>query len=129
MRLGATRPAALMLALVAGCSSPKPPPHTVPELAADPQLLQGIMARCAAMGRRAAEADVECANARLAVERVGAAEESKHTDERGAEFERQREQRRQQEEQRRRATERAQPGFDPYSSPVGGEKPPEPAKP
>jgi hypothetical protein len=114
--------------LVAACGAPKPPPHTVPELAADPALLQGIVARCAA-DKRAAAGDVECANARLAVERIGADEESKHVGERGAEFERQREQRRLQEAQSRRAAERAQPAFDPYSSPVASEKLQEPAKP
>lgn len=118
----------LMLVGVAACSAPKPPPHTVAELSDDPVLLEGIVARCAA-DKRAAAGDLECANARLAVERIGAAEESKHVGERGAESERQRQQRRLQEEQDRRAAERAQPGFDPYTSPVASEKPQEPAKP
>jgi hypothetical protein len=122
--LGAT----VALAMVAACGAPKPLPHTVPELAADPVLLQGILARCSA-DRHAAATDVECANARLAVERIAAQEDSKHVDERGAEFERQREQRRLKEDQSRRAAERSQPGFDPYSSPVTGDKPADPAKP
>ncbi len=118
----------LTLAGVAACGAPKPPPHSVAELTGDPALLQGIVVRCAA-DKHAAAGDVECASARLAVERIAAAEESKRVGERGAEFERQREQRRLAEEQSRRAAERAQPGFDPYSSPVTSEKPQEPAKP
>jgi hypothetical protein len=128
MRRLTTLGVTLAVAMFAACSAPKPPPHTVPELATDPELMQGILARCAA-DRHAAATDVECANARLAVERIAAQEESKHVDERGAEFERQREQRRQKEESSRRATERSQPGFDPYSSPVTGDRPADPAKP
>lgn len=126
-RLG-TLTATLVLTVVAGCGAPNPPPHTVPELAEDPELLQGIIVRCAA-NKRLAETDVECENARAALERVAKAEESKHVDERGAEFERQRQLRRLQEEQSKRAAERAQPGFDPYSSPVATDKPADPAKP
>ena len=118
----------MYLACLAGCGGPAPAPHTVSELADDPPLLQGIMQRCAADARAAAQ-DIECINARLAVERTAAQEDSKHTDERGADFERQREQHRLQEEQRRRAAERAQPGFDPYSSPVTVDKPPDTTKP
>jgi hypothetical protein len=128
MRSLATLTATLTLVFMTGCGTPKPPPHTVAELADDPVLLQGISARCTA-DKRAAAQDVECANARLAVERLAAQEESKHVDERGAAFERQREQRRVQEDRSRRAAERAEPGFDPYSSPVAGDKPPEPARP
>ncbi len=126
MRSLATLAGTLCLACFAGCGAPTP--HTVSELADDPLLLQGIMERCAA-DKRAAAADVECTNARLAIERAAAAEESKHTNERGADFERQREQHRLQEEQRRRAAERAQPGFDPYSSPVSVDKPADSTKP
>lgn len=128
MRRLATLGATLIVACAAGCGAPAPPPHSVQELAGDPALLQGVVARCAA-DRHAAATDVECANARLAVERLGAEEESKRSGERGVEFERQREQRRVQEEQKRRAAERAQPGFDPYSSPVTGDKPEDPARP
>jgi hypothetical protein len=128
MRRLFTLGAALALAIAVACGAPKPPPHTMHELADDPVLLQGILARCAA-DKRATAADIECANARLAVERVAAQEESKRVPERGAEFERQREQRRLQEEQSRRAAERSQPGFDPYSSPVAGEKSGDPPRP
>ncbi len=120
--------AAIALASLAACESPAPVPHTVPELAADPVLREGILARCAA-DKHAAAHDVECANARLAVERTAVEEDSKHTGERGAEFERQREQLRLLDEQRRRAAERSKPGFDPYSSPVATEKPADAPKP
>lgn len=116
-----------MLLGIVGCGTPRPPPHTVSELIADPVLLQGIAARCGA-DKRAAAQDTECANARLAIERLAAEEESQHSGERGAQFEREREKRRLQEEQTRRASERAQPGFDPYSSPVTSDKPAEPER-
>jgi len=128
MRHPATLVATLTLVGVAACGGPPPPPHSVAELTDDPALLQGIVARCAA-DQRAAKGDVECANARLAVERIAAEEESRHVGERGAEFERQREQRRAQEDQSRRAAERAHPDFDPYTSPVANEKPQESLKP
>ena len=128
MRHLATLATALALTGVAACGSPKPAPHSVAELADDPVLLQGIAVRCAA-DKHAAASDADCVNARLAVERLAAAEEAKHVGERGAEFERQREQRRVAEDQKRRATEGAQPGFDPYSSPITSEKPLDPAKP
>ena len=120
--------ATLTLIGVAGCSAPKPPPHSVAELTDDPALLQGIVVRCAA-DKHAAASDVECTNARLAVERIASVEESKRVGERGAEFERQREQRRLQEDQDRRAADRARPGFDPYTSPVTTEKTQEQARP
>jgi hypothetical protein len=125
------RATAIVLSLAAalvGCGAPKPSPHTVAELVADPILLQGIVVRCSG-DKRAAASDLECTNARLALERVGAAEEAERVGPRGAEFQRQREQRRQQEEQGRRAAERAQPGFDPYTSPVTTDKPEASAKP
>ena len=128
MRSRATLAATLTVACVAGCGAPQPPPRTVPELAADPILLQGIIARCATNPGTAAQ-QVECANARLAVERVAREEEANRSGQRDTAFEHLREQRRLQEEQSRRAAERAQPGFDPYSSPVTSDKPPEPAKP
>ena len=128
MKKRATRTAALVAVGLAGCGAPKPLPHTVTELMADTVLLQGIMARCAA-DARAAAADVECTNARLAVDRIGAEEDSRHSVERGAAFDRQREQHRVQEDQSRRAAEHAKPGFDPYSSPVTSDKPPAPTKP
>jgi hypothetical protein len=128
MRSLCTLAAASLVALVAACGAPKPPPHTVAELAADPELLQGIMVRCTA-NKRLAATDIECEYARAALERVAKAEESKHVDERGAEFERQRQLRRLQEEQSKRAAERAQPGFDPYSSPVATDKSSDPRKP
>jgi len=127
MRILAALTATFLLPLVAGCEAPKPPPYTVTELAGDAQLLQGIAARCAA--DKHAATDVECTNARLAIERVAAEGEAKRTAEHDAAFERQRERRRLQDEQSARAAERAQPGFDPYSSPVATDKAADPAKP
>ncbi|MBS0394652.1 MAG: EexN family lipoprotein [Proteobacteria bacterium] len=115
-----------MTALLAACGAPPPPPHSVGDLAEDPELLQGIVARCATEAH--ASADVECSNARLAVERLAAEEDARRSSERGAAFERQREQRRERDEQKRRAAEQTGQ-FDPYSSPVSADKPAEAPKP
>lgn len=91
------------------------------ELKADPLVLQGLLARCAA-DKRAAARDIECANARLAIDQLGGVQDREQSSERGAEFDRQREQRRQRDEQQKRST--ASPAFDPYSSPVAQDRPP-----
>ncbi|MBS0373254.1 MAG: EexN family lipoprotein [Proteobacteria bacterium] len=127
MRILLLAAAACAAAALTGCGSPKVAPHTASELEADPSLLQGILARCAE-NKRAAENDADCVNARLAVARLAAAEESRHTSERGAQFEREREQRRDREERSRKAAEGTQGSFDPYSSPVSTETPADPPK-
>ena len=118
------RIASVLAALaVAGCGAPAPRARTVAELAEDPAVLQGLLARCAA-DKRAATADPECANARLAMERLGREEDAKRNAERAAEFERQRARRRAaQDEAAKKAAAAANPTFDPYSAPVGPEPP------
>jgi hypothetical protein len=108
-----------MLAMLAmgGCGAPDPRPRTVDELAADPIVLQGLVARCAADGRAAAN-DVECTNARLATERLGNALDAERRRVHEEEFARQRERRRAAEEAQRRAEAEARPPFDPYTAPV-----------
>jgi hypothetical protein len=103
--------------LIGGCGVTESRPRTVAELEADSAVLPGLITRCNA-DRRAAAADVECANARQAMEHIAAAEETRHLAEREAEFERQRELRRAREDRERRAAAAAQPSFDPYSSPL-----------
>jgi hypothetical protein len=97
-------------------------PHTVADLVADPAVLQGIAARCAA-DRQAAAADADCGKARQAMEQIAAEEDARHAGERDQEFARHREQRRAQEEQQRRVAEQAHPAFDPYSTPVTADPP------
>jgi hypothetical protein len=113
---------------LAGCGGPEPRPRTVEELSEDPIVLQGLVARCAA-DARAAALDKECANARVATERLASAEEAKHTGDHTREFEQQRELRRAREDAARRDADQKQPSFDPYSSPVTAEPAEPPPKP
>jgi hypothetical protein len=108
---------ACLALLIAGCGATESRPRTVSELEADSAVLPGLIARCDA-DRRAAAADVECVNARQAMEHIAAAIEARHVAEREAEFERQRELHRAREDRERRAAAAAQPTFDPYSSPM-----------
>lgn len=105
---------------VAGCGGPEPPARTVNELAEDPAVLQGLVARCEA-NKRAAAADPECTNARIAMERLGKEEDAKRNAEREAEFERQRSLRRALDEAAKQAAADAKPAFDPYTAPVATE--------
>ena len=117
LRAGALGLLALALLVGGGCGARQPRPRTVDELAADPTVLQGLMARCAADGRLAAN-DAECVNARFATERLGRALDAEKRGLLDEEFARQREQRRLSEDARSRAAAEAQPRFDPYSAPV-----------
>ncbi len=119
-------PPLLAVLTVAACGAPPPPPRTVNDLAEDPAVLQGLAARCEA-DKKAKFTDVECANARRAMDRLGSADDAKLHDEREAEFERQRAERRAKDEAAKRAASQANPPFDPYSSPVATE--PNPAAP
>lgn len=113
----------LAVLLLAGCEKPEPRARSVAELAADPVVLQGVVARCAE-DRLAAARDPECGNARLAMERLAAEQATAQRDRKVQEFERLREERRRREEAERLARERAEPKFDPYSSPVMTDPPP-----
>lgn len=105
--------------LVAACGSGPPRPRTVAEFLDDPALLQGVMLRC--KGLSSATRDPECANAFAATERIASEEEAKRAGARASQFERQRESLRSREDAARAAAERANPKFDPYSTPVAPE--------
>jgi len=95
------RIAIVIVALVAAaCGASGTRPRSVAELADDPLVLQGLVERCAADPKAAAR-DPECLNARLALDRLGAAADREHDPERDAEFARERELRRQHEERAR----------------------------
>jgi len=116
------RIAIVIVALVAAaCGASGTRPRSVAELADDPLVLQGLVERCAADPKAAAR-DPECLNARLALDRLGAAADREHDPERDAEFARERELRRQHEERARRGA--APPAFDPYSAPVTADSQP-----
>jgi hypothetical protein len=110
----------LAASVVAGCGGPEPPARTVNELAEDPAVLQGLLARCQA-NKRAAATDPECTNARVAMERLGREEDAKRNAGRAAEFERQRTLRRDRDEAAQKAAAEARPAFDPYTAPVATE--------
>ena len=116
-RSGAIGLLALAVLAVGACGVPEPRPRSVDELAADPVVLQGLVARCATSRRTDAD-EVECANARLAAERLGKTLDAERRRVHDEEFERQRERRRAAEEAQRRAAAEAQPHFDPYSTPI-----------
>jgi len=96
---------------------------------AEPAVMQGVINACNADKQRAAT-DVECTNARMALERMGAAEEAKNKQDLEAQSEKLREQARERDrEAQRQAEQNRPPAFDPYHSPVTLDTPPAPAKP
>jgi|GEM_PF-3547455 len=119
---------ALVALAIGGCGAPDPRPRTVDELAADPVVLQGLLARCAAEGHTTAN-EVECANARRATERLGHALDTERERVHEEESARQRERRRAAEDAQRSAAAAAQPKFDPYTAPVPSVAPAAPAAP
>jgi hypothetical protein len=108
--------------ILAGCGGPEPRARTVTELAEDPAVLQGLVARCNA-DKRAAMTDLECANARTAMERLGQQEDAKRDAQHEAEFERRRALRRAAQDEAAKAAAAAKPAYDPYTAPVGSEPP------
>ncbi len=116
-----------LVAVVAGlaaCSAPKVPAVSVDEMLADPVLLQSVIDRCEANPGRAA-ADIECGNARLAVEKKGAAEDAEKAGKKQAEFEQMRAARRAADDRRQQEAESKKKPFDPYSTPVNPDPVPE----
>lgn len=111
---------ALAALVLAACGAPPPPPRTVNDLAQDPAVLTGLAARCEA-DKKAKFTDIECANAHKALERLGSADDAKQTADHDAEFERLKAERRARDEAAKRAAAKANPPFDPYTSPVGGD--------
>jgi hypothetical protein len=102
---------------VVGCSAPKAPVRSVADLLEDPIQLQAVLDRCQANPSGAA-ADPECANARAAVDRKGAQQDSAEAARAQKVFEQRRAQLREQEERARAAQDPAKAGFDPYTAPV-----------
>ena len=115
-----------ILAGLAACSAPKTPAASVDEMLADPVLLQSVIDRCAVNPGRAA-GDVECGNARVAVEKKGAAEDAEKAAKKQAEFERLRAEKRAADDRRQQEAESRKKPFDPYSTPVNPD--PAPQKP
>lgn len=107
----------LALAGLAACGPQKAHRLTVVDLVTDPIQLQVVLDRCAADPQKAA-GDVECTNAKLAVERRAVEEEARNARQRQQEFERRREERRAQDDQLHGDRTGAKAGFDPYTAPL-----------
>ena len=124
------RSAVLCLVLLAACEPPPPHPRSVEDFQDEPAVAQGVLARCMA-NKAAAARDVECENARVAMERGAVAEDAKHVGDKQVSEEKAREEILARREAERRATEARSMNkkFDPYSSPVGEEPPPAPGPP
>jgi hypothetical protein len=80
----------LAAAGAAGCKPPRVPPPTVADLMEDRVTLDGIIMKCNSNARMA-RTEVECENARIAIERIATRNEAEDTAKRQQEFERKRE--------------------------------------
>jgi len=88
----------------------------------DPVILDGLLIKCE-KDKKAQKADVECMNARIAVDRIAAQREKLEAEQRIAAFERNRERLRLQQETQQRQLEEAKK-VDPYKLPLVPPGPP-----
>jgi hypothetical protein len=105
-----------VLALSAACSRPRATHLTVGDLMEDRVTRDGILMKCN-RNPATSDSDVDCLNARIAIERIAAQREKEEAAAREAQFERRREQLRLAEDAQRQAQEAAR-RVDPYSMPV-----------
>ena len=117
---------AAVAAATVACSPRPIPPMTVTELMEDRVMLDGVLMKCN-QNQSKARSDLECMNARVAIDRLavkkGPAEEAK----RAADFERNREQRRLAQDKLRREEEAKNPKVDAYHLPLVPVEPAPPA--
>src|SRR5208282_1391350 len=106
----------------AGCKPPRVPPPTVTDLMEDRVTLDGIVMKCN-NNPRMAKTDVECENARIAIDRLAASHEPDDAAKRQEEFERKREELRLAQE-KERAAKAATPKVDAYHLPLVPAEPP-----
>jgi hypothetical protein len=98
------------------CSRPRATHASVDDLMEDRVMRDGILMKCSRdPGIR--DSDIDCLNARAAIERIAAEKESADAAQREAQFERRREQLRLAQDEQRQAEEAAKK-VDPYSLPV-----------
>ena len=105
--------AALMLA---ACEPAPVPIASVEDLIEDPVVLDGLLMKCG-KDKAAQKSNVECMNARIAVDRIAAQREKIEAEKRIAAFERNRERLRLQQDTQRRQLEDARK-VDPYKLPL-----------
>lgn len=111
--------AAMMLT---ACEPATVPVASVEDLMGDPVVLDGLLMKCG-KDKAAQKVNVECMNARIAVDRIAAQREKLEAQKRIAAFERNRERLRLQQDAQRRQIEEAQK-IDPYKLPLVPPGPP-----
>ena len=115
-----------VLAAASACSPKRVPPMSVTELMEDRVTLDGVLMKCNQNPSKA-RGDVDCQNARIAIERLGSQNEAAEEAKRAEEFERSREQLRMaQEKQRQEQAAKVKP-VDVYHLPLVPVEPPPPA--
>jgi uncharacterized protein YaiL (DUF2058 family) len=98
---------------------------TVTDLMEDRVSLDGVLMKCNQNDSKT-RTDVDCVNARIAVERLGSQKDAADEAKRAAEFERSREQLRLSQERQRQEDEAKNPKVDAYHLPLVPVEPPPP---
>jgi hypothetical protein len=111
---------------VAACSPRKIPPMTVADFMEDRVKLDGVIIKCNEDPARAHN-DIDCVNARVAIERLASQNEAAREAKRAEEFERSREQLRTLQDKQREEQE-AKTKVDAYHLPLVPVEPPPPPK-
>jgi hypothetical protein len=109
------------LGFMAACSPRKIPPLTISDLMEDRVKLDGVLMKCNERSNSAHD-DIDCINARIAVERLEAQKQEGVDAKRAEEFERNREQLRSQQDRQRQESE-AKTKVDAYHLPVVPQSP------
>jgi len=110
--------------LSASACSPRPiPPMTISDLMEDRVALDGVLMKCNGNPQKA-RSDLDCANARIAIERLAARVDPAVEAKRVEDFERSREQLRSNEERKRRQEQESRVKVDAYHLPVIPVEPP-----
>jgi hypothetical protein len=102
--------------VAAGCEPKRIPPMTVTDLMEDRVTLDGVLLKCNQNPDKARN-DMDCLNARIAIERLAKDVDPREVAKRNEEFERSRERLRQAQE-RARADQESKAKVDPYNMPV-----------
>jgi hypothetical protein len=115
--------------LATAACSPRPvPPVTVTDLMEDRVSLDGVLMKCNQNDSKT-RTNVDCVNARIAVERLASQSDAAEEAKRAAEFERSREQLRLSQERQRQEDEAKNPKVDAYHLPLVPVEPPPPPPP
>jgi hypothetical protein len=105
------------LAALAGCSPRRIPPLTVSDLMEDRVLLDGVLMKCNRDPAKA-RSELECMNARVAIERLAARVDPAAEAKRAEDFEKSREQLRALQDKQRQEQEAKTPKVDAYHLPM-----------